>query len=332
MSSLSCPSSLDWPLSRAEKKQRILQCYENATRHLLNSSCIGTGTLASRPGVGQPCSEPELPGTEIPASAVAKTTADGPGLDLEVWRQAVEAAILIVSDSTSCADAKNSAAAALVTPSRARYEYAQLHDSMCRASLGPGHCSLELEFPKGHRGCTSRARCSSLSPAPRPRSHAIRDVRGAPRVSFSGNGLDQSREWVSAGAVAGRHRLSRGPDGALVRIHAYRLNSDSESEVSTTDTYYSDPVGPQAATGSFVKASIMAGAVAGGTGGMMTGGAMGAAIGLGGVLFTLGLSVPIGAVIGGSTGLFAGSALGGAVGYVTSTGRVEVGWPRHFQS
>lgn len=330
MSSLSCPSSLDWPLSRAEKKQRILQCYDNATQHLLNSSCMDTG---------QPCPELELPGSEILASA------DGPGLDPEVWRQAVEAAILLVSASTSCADAEDSTAAASVTPSRARYEYAQLHDSMCRARSGPGRCSLELELPKGRR--TSWARCSSLSPAPRPRSRAIRDGRGAPRVSFkedisqdgsegdstdSDNGLDQSREWVSAGVVAGRYRLSRGPDGAPVRIHTYRLNSDSESEESATDTYYSDSVGSQPATDSFVKASIMAGAVAGGAGGMMTGGAMGAAVGLGGVLFTLGLSVPIGAMIGGSTGLFAGSALGGAVGYVTSTGRVEVSWPRHFQS
>lgn len=352
MSSLFLPSSLDWPLSRDERKRRVLQCYDNevrATQQLLNSSCSSKGL--ARHTVSAPCSsELKLPCPQIPVSAVAKAIrTDVPGLDAEVWRQAVEAAFLMMAASGSCARAEGSIAEACVAASRARCEYPQLHDCVRRARSGPERCSSELELRKGRR-CRdpSRARCSAFSPATRKTNRACSgpDGLGALKVGFkddlcqyalegdctdSDNGLDQRRKWVSAGVVAGRHRLSRGPDGAPVRIHAYRINSDSESE-SATDATYPDSVEICAEAGNFVTASIMAGAVAGGATGMMTGGAMGATVGLGGVLLTFGLSVPIGAMIGGSTGLFAGSALGSAVGYVHSTGRIEAITSRHAES
>merc|ERR1719499_2504603 len=74
-------------------------------------------------------------------------------------------------------------------------------------------------------------------------------------------------------------------------------------------------------------ASGLGGAVvvgAGGAGaGLLTGGAIGGAIGILPALFTFGLSIPIGAVIGGTCGTVVGAATGGTVG---ATGGSAIGY------
>mmetsp|Transcript_55745 Transcript_55745/g.133401 ORF Transcript_55745/g.133401 Transcript_55745/m.133401 type:complete len:187 (+) Transcript_55745:47-607(+) len=54
--------------------------------------------------------------------------------------------------------------------------------------------------------------------------------------------------------------------------------------------------------------------VVGGTSGLVTGGTVGTVLGLGPVLVTAGLSVPVGAVVGACTGLCVGASAGAATG------------------
>jgi len=71
----------------------------------------------------------------------------------------------------------------------------------------------------------------------------------------------------------------------------------------------------QATAASAAGGAVALGATGGATG-LTAGGAMGAAMGLIGAPFTLGLSIPIGALLGGGTGLVVGTAAGATAGAV----------------
>merc|ERR1712031_45799 len=85
-------------------------------------------------------------------------------------------------------------------------------------------------------------------------------------------------------------------------------------------------------TAASASGGAVVGGTAGGTGVMVTGGALGAAAGVPLALFTFGLSIPVGAMIGGTVGMCtgtvaggsAGGVVGGTVGYKSYENRKEI--------
>lgn len=90
-------------------------------------------------------------------------------------------------------------------------------------------------------------------------------------------------------------RVSRGPDGA-----PYKVDMDSDDDADSEDAE------ARASSASGLSVGTYATAVAKGAAGAFCGGASGAAVGLGGALFTFGLSVPICALVGSTYGGFYG--------------------------
>mmetsp|Transcript_91577 Transcript_91577/g.162984 ORF Transcript_91577/g.162984 Transcript_91577/m.162984 type:complete len:369 (+) Transcript_91577:62-1168(+) len=343
------PSSMDWPLSRDEKKARVLRCYDNevrATQQLLNSSGGShAGALAGSartesflppplPGSarnsgsyrcsfgGSPGPELELPCPNTPDGLQQKIrvsdAASEPekpihalpqGVDPDIWRRAIEAAL-----STIVAHGGPGAEAPHTPVGRAQQ---QAGDDKRRTRSAPGHRLEEEDEPVQH------------VLRPRRYSRGSREGRDIPKVTFedgkqAGEDDDSSDEQLGkVGVIASRRRLSRGPDGAPVRISAKPEESDDDDEPNDIGSEASDLPGdgsqePGPGQGGYVKTVTAAGAAVGGAGGFLSGGALGAAVGLGGALFTFGLSIPIGAAVGSGAGLIAGTAVGGATGYIST--------------
>lgn len=137
---------------------------------------------------------------------------------------------------------------------------------------------------------------------------------GTPRVRFAVADPDDSDNDTSRAAdsdkiatkVRGR-RLSRGPDGRSYRVTERKLPKDLLSEKTSEGSI----------------AAAAATAVAGGGAGLVGGLAVGAAAGVPLALFTFGLSIPIGAVFGSGAGLMGGAAIGGKAGYNWSSSSKE---------
>jgi len=91
-------------------------------------------------------------------------------------------------------------------------------------------------------------------------------------------------------------RVSRGPDGALYKVD---MDNDAHDDES-------DDAEARAPSASGLSVGTYATAVARGATGAFCGGATGAAVGLGGAIFTFGLSVPICALVGSTYGGFYG--------------------------
>jgi len=345
---------MDWPLSRDEKKARVLQCYDNevrATQQLLNSSTTGNRQVEAarfaknesflpppRPEprsqgghnsrFGSPAApELELPCPNTPDSLRPKIRvsdassepdkllhAAPQGMDPEVWRRAIEAAL-----STIVASGGPGAEAPATPPGRAQQETG---DHKRRTRSEPPTC---FEEPVPH------------IPRPRRYSRGSREGKDIPKVTFadgkrageddsSSDDQSHTQECIGkVGAIASRRRLSRGPDGAPVRISAKRVDDDNDSTGFDSDASDAADEEKEAPDAGYVKAVTAAGAVAGGAGGFMSGGALGAAVGLGGALFTFGLSIPIGAAVGSGAGLLTGTAVGGTAAYKISA---SIGQPK----
>lgn len=160
---------------------------------------------------------------------------------------------------------------------------------------------------------TARSRRGSTSCPPKPGSlydevpkyPELRKRRslGNKRVRFQedhGEKMD-SDDDKSAAPTPGNiclqtrgRRVSRGPDGAPYKVDMH--SDDDESEDAEA----------RAPSASGLSVGTYATAVARGATGAFCGGATGAAVGLGGALFTFGLSVPICALVGSTYGGFYG--------------------------
>jgi len=342
MSSPFKPSSMDWPLSRDEKKARVMQCYDNevrATQQLLNSTANGNPQVeAARFAKNEsflpsPCPEPrsqgghnsrfgspaapelELPCPSTPDSLRPKIRVSDAssepdkllhavpqGIDPAVWRRAIEAAL-----STIVASGGARAEAPVTPPGRAQQETGA---DKRRTRSEPRHCFEEPVTRRYSRGSREGKDIPKVT---------FKDGKRAGEDDSSSDDQSHTRECMGkVGVIASRRRLSRGPDGAPVRISAKPVDDDNDSTGFESDGSDAADEEKEASDAGYVKAATAAGAVAGGAGGFMSGGAIGAAVGLGGALFTFGLSIPIGAAVGSGAGLLTGTAVGGTAAYKIS--------------
>lgn len=179
-----------------------------------------------------------------------------------------------------------------------------------------GNASGSSPSPKGGpKGGGSRRRRGSVSCPPPPPGSLYDEVPKYPdlrkRRSLGGgsntsalkvrfqdeNGVqldsDDDKTSTPSSKVRGR-RVSRGPDGAPYKVEPDSDDADSEDAEA------------RAPSANGISVGTYATAVAKGATGAFCGGATGAAVGLGGALFTFGLSVPICALVGSTYGGFYG--------------------------
>lgn len=324
-SSLDC--ALDWPLSRAEKKDVVLRIsnrmIEDHQRQLIcfspdcrdDSSLGDTSDLSSiKPSTRskislngwEPMSEPSgTPRQLEPEAAVI----------CKPRRLSLESGVSETSSAKACSGEDVKQNLEMRHEEMARHQQKQfeafqmqqqqqMQEFLARfqeqsveskhEESRSDHGRRELNL---HHSCPARAQQATP-----PRPALRRRSRGgslAPRVRFMEQQSDSSSdEDCTASAVArGRNRrVSRGPDGRSYTI---------PNEIGT------EPA-PQPA-GNYAKAA--AGGVAGGALGLGAGIVGGAVAGLPAALFTFGLSIPIGAAFGGGLGCSAGAAVGGGLGY-----------------
>eukprot|EP00930_Biecheleria_cincta_P031609 TRINITY_DN2193_c4_g1_i1.p1 TRINITY_DN2193_c4_g1~~TRINITY_DN2193_c4_g1_i1.p1 ORF type:complete len:444 (-),score=64.92 TRINITY_DN2193_c4_g1_i1:154-1485(-) len=192
-------------------------------------------------------------------------------------------------------------------------------DDESKSQASSGNDTGSSHSPKG--GVPRRRRGSASCPPPKPGSlydevpkyPELRKRRSTgTRVRFAddrGEKMDSDDDKIAAPTpgniclkTRGR-RVSRGPDGAPYKVD---MDGDDDDDNDDDDDDESGDAEPRAPSASGLSVGTYATAVARGATGAFCGGATGAAVGLGGALFTFGLSVPICALVGSTYGGFYG--------------------------
>lgn len=332
--------SMDWPLSKEERRKQAFRCYEeevgtlyeelrsnpaaqNEVRRAQAKITASTADKVEHQLRMTPTKEQECLGEidaekkfETPEFSTPKEHASTP---------TVESVVTNLHRLSDKSDLSNGSEGSATDPALMQELL------MVMAKLLAAQKTQEAAGKKDEDEplCAVPERRHRSTPAPRrlledsPMPSALKKKRHSrgpdtPRVSFAAADADDSDNDTSHAGPSGHmeskvrgRRLSRGPDGRSYRVVEPKRSKDKQSE-KTSD-------------GSIAAAAATA--VAGGGAGLVGGLAVGAAAGVPLALFTFGLSIPIGAVFGSGAGLVGGAAAGGKAGYSWSSSGKEDGGP-----
>lgn len=320
--------TLDWPLSKDDKKDMLVRTTMRDMRQLENHHREGreTSTISSpNPSQGsrtslhgwEPCKEPASTPSQLEPEAAASCTPGRLSLGSDCSHSEVSSTQAWSDEGVK--QTLESLQEEMARQQQQQFEafqkqqQQQLQDFLARfqaQGLEPNHEKHSSDHERlernSHHSCPARSQHTAPStprPALKRRSRggslggSVQRVRFAEQQSSSSSDEESDLKANSAVPRGRSRRVSRGPDGRV-----YTVPDPDETEDAASQP-----------AGDYTKAA--AGSVAGGALGLGGGIVGGAVAGLPLALLTFGLSIPIGAAVGGGLGCSVGAGAGALVGY-----------------